>query len=696
MKMTSTSKIELAQQLFGKNRLEGSNGDYQTYTTTATAVSNSVNGTVSVIFTPDVIGEEDYEDGTDVAGELPTTVVVHAGDEVIVTMYGGIAKDAVVTGLVGEGDATDVRLASVELESLKVQNLTAEQLEATNAYIESLVAGEVTALSIVADHADVATLKADTADISTIRANAAKVQNLTAAQLEADHATVGSLDTNYAKIDMANVNNAWIQNGTIKDAAISDGMINSVSANKLTAGTIDASNITVTNLNADNITTGTINGQRIGEGSLSLDKLSEDVYTESEVDAKLSTMQTQIDGAIETWTGTDMPTLNNSPAVSWDTDDKKDQHVGDVYFVVNSQSQQNGYNYRFAKSGSTYSWQLIKDNDVTNALQRLETAEGKITTFDSDISMLKTDTGTLKTKTDSLETSLGDKVDTSTFNDLSSTVDDNTATITSLSTVVQNNGLTSSTNITNTVNQVSQSASGNSSKISQLTTTLGTNADGTTKDGDVMHRTSAIEQDILGFKSEVSSTYATQETVTTLSSNLGQTATDIRVEISSLSETTQAHDAALSNSYSKEEVDTAIAAASEDSAASVDELAESLNDAISSAQTAANSAAQDLEDYKTEVSGYISFGLNESGEKTQLELGMAGSDSKTRITNERMSFMYGDEEVAYVGGSEEGGFLYMANAEVTSQLKMGQFAWIPRDNGNLSLKWVGTEVTSNG
>lgn len=63
---------------------------------------------------------------------------------------------------------------------------------------------------------------------------------------------------------------------------------------------------------------------------------------------------------------------------------------------------------------------------------------------------------------------------------------------------------------TQTTNEVMQTATSNSATISQLTTTLGTNADGTTKDGDIVHRTSSVEQDLSGFKTEVSETYATQ------------------------------------------------------------------------------------------------------------------------------------------------------------------------------------------
>lgn len=401
----------------------------------------------------------------------------------------------------------------LQVRRVVADKVTAKELEAEVATINEALINKASVNELAAATGRIGAIEADTADIGEIRANAAKVADLDVEQLEADHAAIASLDANYAHADLANVNNAWIENGVIKDAAITNEMVGSLSANKLTAGTINGANINVTNLKADNITTGTLNGERIGQGSLSLDKLSEDVYTETEVDAIVEGLNDRIDGAIETHTGTVVPTLNNSPASAWNTADLKDEHVGDVYYVVNSQSQQNGYCYRFTKSGNSYSWQLIKDSDVTAALSRISTAEGKITTFDSDISTLKTDTGELKTKTQTLETSLGDKVDTSTFNELSSTVDENSATITSMNTVLTNNGLTSSTNITQTVNSVSQTATSNSSTISQLVTTLGTNADGTTKAGDIVHRTSAVEQDLSGFKTTVSQNYASKTSV---------------------------------------------------------------------------------------------------------------------------------------------------------------------------------------
>lgn len=304
---------------------------------------------------------------------------------------------------------------------------------------------------------------------------------------------------------------------------LGDDAIADLSASKLTAGTIDASKITVTNLNASNINAGkltvggvtidvsknesVIDGAAIEDGTITLSGLSQEVTD-------------KIDGAIETFTGTVTPTLNNSPASSWTTDAIRKTHIGDVYYVVNAASQADGYCYRFAydNSASAYSWVLIKDSDVTKALQELIDVQGDVSdlqTFESETNSWIEETdeelSSLKTRTTNVETSLGNKVDTSTFNTVSQKVDENSANITSLTNTVSTKADSSTvTTLSNTVNEVKQTADSNTSKISNLTTVLGTNADGTTKANDIVHKQSALEQDLDGFKTTVSSTYETK------------------------------------------------------------------------------------------------------------------------------------------------------------------------------------------
>lgn len=296
---------------------------------------------------------------------------------------------------------------------------------------------------------------------------------------------VGTAKITYATIDFANVKKQVVDTSLIRDGAVTNEKVQSLSANKLTAGTIDASKITVTNLNADNITVGTINGKRIGTGSLSLDKLAEKVPTKEYLDKVQEDLQGQIDGNIETFTKTEIPTLNNEPAVNWSDDATRKKHIGDICYVVNPASSADGYSYRFADTGTleapNYEWVLIKDSDVTKALQDIININGEITgikKFDVEISSWKTDTdselSSLKTRTTTLETDMGNKVDTKTFNEVKQAVDGNSSTITKLTKTLNDKADGSTVEaLTNTVNTIKQTADSNSLSISGLYTEQG-------------------------------------------------------------------------------------------------------------------------------------------------------------------------------------------------------------------------------
>lgn len=261
-------------------------------------------------------------------------------------------------------------------------------------------------------------LKASSVTTETLKAESARIDNLESTKaditsLNAGIARIDTLETDKADIDLANVNNAWITNGVIKDASIANEKVISVSANKLTAGTIDASKITVTNLNADNITVGTINGARIGANSIDLNKLSQEVPTKEYLDSVEQKLQGEIDGAIETFTVSEIPTLNNEPAVNWTTDNIKSTHVGDLCYVVNNASDNDGFCYRFQYNGTVYSWALIKDNDVTKAIQDIAELNGEVTQFKTDytskVSEIDGGIESLKSRTTTIETTYSTK-----------------------------------------------------------------------------------------------------------------------------------------------------------------------------------------------------------------------------------------------------------------------------------------------
>ena len=94
----------------------------------------------------------------------------------------------------------------------------------------------------------------------------------------------------------------------------------------------------------------------------------------------IDNLQDQIDGNITTWFYGVDPAINLPPVTDWDTDAKKDAHLGDIYY-----NTEKGYAWRFMKSGRVYSWERITDMDVTKALadaaKAQDTADSKRRVF---------------------------------------------------------------------------------------------------------------------------------------------------------------------------------------------------------------------------------------------------------------------------------------------------------------------------
>lgn len=65
-------------------------------------------------------------------------------------------------------------------------------------------------------------------------------------------------------------------------------------------------------------------------------------------------------------------------------------------------------------------------------------------------------------------------------------------------------------------------------------------------------------------------------------------------------------------------------------------------------------------------------------------LGEEGNALELKISNDRISFMQGGAEVAYFSDNR----LYVTDGQFIHTLQLGDFAFIPRDNGNLSFKRI--------
>ncbi|MCU6763517.1 Phage-related protein [uncultured Roseburia sp.] len=93
-------------------------------------------------------------------------------------------------------------------------------------------------------------------------------------------------------------------------------------------------------------------------------------FASSVYDPEIAELQKQIDGKIETYYYDYAPTLNNVPASEWNTEAERLKHEGDLFYWKSK-----GYAYRFFKNGSTWSWQMVQDTDVTKALEAAAEAQ---------------------------------------------------------------------------------------------------------------------------------------------------------------------------------------------------------------------------------------------------------------------------------------------------------------------------------
>lgn len=187
--------------------------------------------------------------------------------------------------------------------------------------------------------------------------------------------------------------------------------------------------------------------------------------------ATVEALENIANNAVQTWMGSGVPTLSNKPASDWNTAELKSQHSGDIYYDSDT-----GYSYRFGSSdGSSYSWSLIKDTDISKAVADAAKAQQTAEGVSDEVTQLKTDIpATYATKTEVKQTTDSIK---STVSEVASTAN---SALSKATTVEQTaNGL--QTTVTEqaekldgavtTISQVSQRVDSLSSTITQVSNT---------------------------------------------------------------------------------------------------------------------------------------------------------------------------------------------------------------------------------
>ena len=108
-------------------------------------------------------------------------------------------------------------------------------------------------------------------------------------------------------------------------------------------------------------------------------QLSQELQTAVNVlnDTIIPDLQSQIDGSITSYEGTEVPTLNNAPANEWASTKEKNRHIGDYYdrFVV-IDGENVTERYKFSYQNNTYQWLRVADSGAAQALSEAREALG--------------------------------------------------------------------------------------------------------------------------------------------------------------------------------------------------------------------------------------------------------------------------------------------------------------------------------
>lgn len=163
-------------------------------------------------------------------------------------------------------------------------------------------------------------------------------------------------------------------------------------------------------------------------------------------------------------------------------------------------------------------------------------------------------------------------------------------------------------------------------------------------------------------KTESSTKQLIDNTVTSLQSSIQQTDSAIRSDVAQTY--TQINDF---ETY-KQSVSTSFEQTSESFTFSFNDLSQLIT-----------ALSGDVNSEFTELKKYIRF------VDGNIILGVEGNPIIMKQQNDRLSFFKSDIEVAYISDNK----LYITDAQILTSIRIGNYAFIPRQNGNLSFKWVG-------
>lgn len=83
------------------------------------------------------------------------------------------------------------------------------------------------------------------------------------------------------------------------------------------------------------------------------------------VNALIKDLQNQVDGAIQSYDGNVVPTLQNYPASEWSEEQEKIRHLGDIYYYYSTDAEGNSVTstYKFRKVNGIYLWEKVANSE---------------------------------------------------------------------------------------------------------------------------------------------------------------------------------------------------------------------------------------------------------------------------------------------------------------------------------------------
>lgn len=101
--------------------------------------------------------------------------------------------------------------------------------------------------------------------------------------------------------------------------------------------------------------------------------------------SQINAVEQQSDKQMVLWFGDEKPSLSNAPAIEWQDDFTRNEHVNDIYYNRSFAKTGGGRAYAFTKTDSGYIWEEITDADVLTSLEAAnraqDTADGKRRVF---------------------------------------------------------------------------------------------------------------------------------------------------------------------------------------------------------------------------------------------------------------------------------------------------------------------------